>query len=218
MKKKIFILVVVIIAIIITTIICIKLLNKSGNNENYDKYDVIASIIADKTSVKPGDEITIKLSIEKMPDNGLGIKGINARIAYDPTKITIQQTEDDRGHICPYIVPGNLGEDMNIYLGTAGTVTDVEAGYISNINYDHKVIGIGVINDHSSTILGDVVEIKFTVNEGATGNLGMFVYPDDPMFSGFNVVGVELDENGNSITDAETSFYLNTNLEEVCVD
>ena len=221
MKKKYLILSLIILVIIIFVVVgVIFLINKNDKNAvddiDYSDYDVVASIMADKTEVSPGDELTVTLSIDKMPDNGLGIRGINARIAYDPTKLTIEQTIDEYGETCDYIVPGELGKDMNLRIGTAGVVTDVEAGYVPNKDYAHKVIGIGVINDYSSRILGDVVEIKFRVNEGATGNLRMFVYPDDPKFSGFNVVGV-IRNNDIMVTDDTTTFYLNTNIEKIRV-
>ena len=200
MKKKYLILSLIIIVIITFIVVgVIFLINKNDKNAvddiDYSEYDVVASIMADKTEVSPGDELTVTLSIDKMPDNGLGIRGINARIAYDPTKLTIEKTTDQFGFECDYIVPGNLGEDMAMHVGSAGIVTDVEAGYVPNKDYAHKVIGIGVINDYTSTILGKVVEIKFRVNEGATGNLRMFIYPDEPKFSGFNVVGVYIDDD-----------------------
>ena len=219
MKKKYLILSLIILVIIIFVVVgVIFLINKNDKNAvddiDYSDYDVVASIMADKTEVSPGDELTVTLSIDKMPDNGLGIRGINARIAYDPTKLTIEQTIDEYGETCDYIVPGELGKDMNLRIGTAGVVTDVEAGYVPNKDYAHKVIGIGVINDYSSRILGNVVEIKFKVNEGATGNLRMFIYPDEPKFSGFNVVGVV--KNGEiMVTKEDTSYYLNTNIENV---
>lgn len=219
MKKKYLILSLIILVIIIFVVVgVIFLINKNDKNAvddiDYSDYDVVASIMADKTEVSPGDELTVTLSIDKMPDNGLGIRGINARIAYDPTKLTIEKTVDEYGESCDYIMPGELGEDMNLRLGTAGFVTDAEAGYVPNKDYAHKVIGIGVINDYSSRILGNVVEIKFKVNEGATGNLRMFIYPDEPKFSGFNVVGVI--KNGEiMVTKEDTSYYLNTNIENV---
>lgn len=219
MKKKYLILSLIILVIIIFVVVgVIFLINKNDKNAvddiDYSDYDVVASIMADKTEVSPGDELTVTLSIDKMPDNGLGIRGINARIAYDPTKLTIEKTVDEYGESCDYIMPGELGEDMNLRLGTAGFVTDAEAGYVPNKDYAHKVIGIGVINDYSSRILGNVVEIKFKVNEGATGNLRMFIYPDEPKFSGFNVVGVV--KNGEiMVTKEDTSYYLNTNIENV---
>ena len=219
MKKKYLILSLIILVIIIFVVVgVIFLINKNDKNAvddiDYSDYDVVASIMADKTEVSPGDELTVTLSIDKMPDNGLGIRGINARIAYDSTKLTIEKTVDEYGESCDYIMPGELGEDMNLRLGTAGFVTDAEAGYVPNKDYAHKVIGIGVINDYSSRILGNVVEIKFKVNEGATGNLRMFIYPDEPKFSGFNVVGVV--KNGEiMVTKEDTSYYLNTNIENV---
>ena len=220
MKKKYLILsLIIVIIIVIIFIVAIALKNKNNEDDStdsvdYSDYDVVASIMADKTEVSPGDELTVTLSIDKMPDNGLGIRGINARIAYDPTKLTIEKTVDEYGESCDYIMPGELGEDMNLRLGTAGFVTDAEAGYVPNKDYAHKVIGIGVINDYSSRILGNVVEIKFKVNEGATGNLRMFIYPDEPKFSGFNVVGVV--KNGEiMVTKEDTSYYLNTNIENV---
>ena len=42
----------------------------------------------------------------------------------------------------------------------------------------------------------------------------MFVYPDDPKFSGFNVVGVMRNDD-IMVTDVTTTFYLNTNIEKV---
>ena len=222
MKKKYLILSLIIIVIITFIVVgVIFLINKNDKNAvddiDYSEYDVVASIMADKTEVSPGDELTVTLSIDKMPDNGLGIRGINARIAYDPTKLTIEKTTDQFGFECDYIVPGNLGEDMAMHVGSAGIVTDVEAGYVPNKDYAHKVIGIGVINDYTSTILGKVVEIKFRVNEGATGNLRMFIYPDEPKFSGFNVVGVYIDEDGIMVSDLETTCYINSNIENVYV-
>ena len=222
MKKKYLILSLIIIVIITFIVVgVIFLINKNDKNAvddiDYSEYDVVASIMADKTEVSPGDELTVTLSIDKMPDNGLGIRGINARIAYDPTKLTIEKTTDQFGFECDYIVPGNLGEDMAMHVGSAGIVTDVEAGYVPNKDYAHKVIGIGVINDYTSTILGKVVEIKFRVNEGATGNLRMFIYPDEPKFSGFNVVGVYIDDDGIMMSDLETTCYINSNIENVHV-
>ena len=222
MKKKYLILSLIIIVIITFIVVgVIFLINKNDKNAvddiDYSEYDVVASIMADKTEVSPGDELTVTLSIDKMPDNGLGIRGINSRIAYDPTKLTIEKTTDQFGFECDYIVPGNLGEDMAMHVGSAGIVTDVEAGYVPNKDYAHKVIGIGVINDYTSTILGKVVEIKFRVNEGATGNLRMFIYPDEPKFSGFNVVGVYIDDDGIMMSDLETTCYINSNIENVHV-
>ena len=222
MKKKYLILSLIIIVIITFIVVgVIFLINKNDKNAvddiDYSEYDVVASIMADKTEVSPGDELTVTLSIDKMPDNGLGIRGINARIAYDPTKLTIEKTTDQFGFECDYIVPGNLGEDMAMHVGSAGIVTDVEAGYVPNKDYAHKVIGIGVINDYTSTILGKVVEIKFRVNEGATGNLRMFIYPNEPKFSGFNVVGVYIDEDGIMVSNLETTCYINSNIENVHV-
>ncbi len=223
MKKKYLILsLIIVIIIVIIFIVAIALKNKNNEDDStdsvdYSNYDVVASIMADKTEVKPGDELTVRLSIDKMPDNGLGIRGINARIAYDPTKLTIEKTTDQFGFECDYIVPGNLGEDMAMHVGSAGIVTDVKAGYVPDKDYAHKVIGIGVINDYTSTILGKVVEIKFRVNEGATGNLRMFIYPNEPKFSGFNVVGVYIDEDGIMVSNLETTCYINSNIENVHV-
>lgn len=215
-KKYIFWALSIIVIILVIVILLFNMLKEdSKNNINYNNYDVVASVMADKTKVNPGDEITVKLSVDKMPDNGYGIKGINARIAYDPTKLTIEKTTDEYGFECDYIVPGDLGEDMSIRTGTAGVVTDVESGYVSGIDYAHKVIGIGTINDYTSNMTGVVVEIKFRVNEGATGNLGMFVYPQDSKYSGFNVVGVNIDEDGELVTDLNTSFYLISNIEDI---
>lgn len=218
-KKYIFLILLIIIPIVIISLLFFTKFKKdNSDNINYDEYDVVASITVDKTKVKPGDEIIVKLSIDKMPDDGYGIKGINARIGYDPAKLTIEKTVDAKGHQCDYIVPGDLGEDMGIRIGTAGVVTDVKAGYVPNINYFHKVIGIGTINDYSSNMLGVIVEIKFKVNEGATGNLGMFVYPQDNKFSGFNVIGVTIDERGQLVTDLDTSFYLKSNIEDIIIE
>ena len=193
------------------------------NQVEEDEADIVASIMADKTEVRPGDELTVTFKVDKMPDNNEGVKAINARIAYDPTKLTIQQTDDGRGHTVPYIVPGVLGDELGIELGTAGTVTDVEADKVPNVDYAHKLIGIGNAVATPAITLGTVVEIKFTVNEGATGNLGMFMYPIKPnteegldKFSGFNAAGAIYDNDLNMYkTDLSSTYYLNYNVDEV---
>ena len=192
------------------------------NQVEESEADIIASIMADKTEVRPGDEITVTFSVDKMPDNGLGLKAINARIAYDPTKLTILQTVDEYDYPCDYIVPGDLGEDMGLRLGTAGTVTDAEAGYVPGVDYAHKVIGIGKANEYPSKNPGTLLEIKFKVNEGATGNLGMFIYPIKPngeegldIYSGFNAAGAYRNESGIFETNVEDTYYLNYNIDEV---
>ena len=189
------------------------------NQVEESEADIIASIMADKTEVRPGDEITVTFSVDKMPDNGLGLKAINARIAYDPTKLTILQTVDEYDYPCDYIVPGDLGEDMGLRLGTAGTVTDAEAGYVPGVDYAHKVIGIGKANEYPSKNPGTLLEIKFKVNEGATGNLGMFIYPIKPngeegldIYSGFNAAGAYRNESGIFETNVEDTYYLNYNM------
>lgn len=193
------------------------------NQVEEDEADIVASIMADKTEVRPGDELTVTFKVDKMPDNNEGVKAINARIAYDPTKLTIQQTDDGRGHTVPYIVPGVLGDELGIELGTAGTVTDVEADKVPNVDYAHKLIGIGNAVATPAITLGTVVEIKFTVNEGATGNLGMFIYPIksnndeglDP-YSGFNAAGATYNNELNMYeTDLSSTYYLNYNVDEV---
>ena len=192
------------------------------NQVEESEADIIASIMADKTEVRPGDEITVTFNVDKMPDNGLGLKAINARIAYDPTKLTILQTVDEYDYPCDYIVPGDLGEDMGLRLGTAGTITDEVAGYVPGVDYDHKVIGIGKANEYPSRNPGTLLEIKFRVNEGATGNLGMFIYPIKPngeegldKYSGFNAAGAYRNENGIFETNVEDTYYLNYNIDEV---
>ena len=193
------------------------------NQVEEDEADIVASIMADKTEVRPGDELTVTFKVDKMPDNNEGVKAINARIAYDPTKLTIQQTDDGRGHTVPYIVPGVLGDELGIELGTAGTVTDVEADKVPNVDYAHKLIGIGNAVATPAITLGTVVEIKFTVNEGATGNLGMFIYPIksnndeglDP-YSGFNAAGATYNNELNMYeTDLSSTYHLNYNVDEV---
>ena len=186
-----------------------------------DEADIVASMMADKTEVKPGDELTVTFRVDKMPDNGFGINCINARIAYDPTKLTILQTKDQFGFDCDYIVPGDLGDDLAIRLGSAGTVTDAEAGYVPNVDYAHKVIGIGSAITYTATNPGVVVEMKFRVNEGATGNLGMFMYPirqngEEGLdkYSGFNSAGVYREGN-LFLTDLDSTYYLNYNIDEV---
>ena len=192
------------------------------NQVEESEADIIASIMADKTEVRPGDEITVTFNVDKMPDNGLGLKAINARIAYDPTKLTILQTVDEYDYPCDYIVPGDLGEDMGLRLGTAGTVTDTPANEVPNVDYAHKVIGISQANAYTSRNPGTLLEIKFRVNEGATGNLGMFIYPIKPnnedgldKFSGFNAAGAYRNESGIFETNVEDTYYLNYNIDEV---
>ena len=192
------------------------------NQVEESEADIIASIMADKTEVRPGDEITVTFNVDKMPDNGLGLKAINARIAYDPTKLTILQTVDEYDYPCDYIVPGDLGEDMGLRLGTAGTVTDTPANEVPNVDYAHKVIGISQANAYPSRNPGTLLEIKFRVNEGATGNLGMFIYPIKPngeegldKFSGFNAAGAYRNESGIFETNVEDTYYLNYNIDEV---
>ena len=192
------------------------------NQVEESEADIIASIMADKTEVRPGDEITVTFNVDKMPDNGLGLKAINARIAYDPTKLTILQTVDEYDYPCDYIVPGDLGEDMGLRLGTAGTVTDTPANEVPNVDYAHKVIEISQANAYTSRNPGTLLEIKFRVNEGATGNLGMFIYPIKPnnedgldKFSGFNAAGAYRNESGIFETNVEDTYYLNYNIDEV---
>lgn len=49
------------------------------NQVEEDEADIVASIMADKTEVRPGDELTVTFKVDKMPDNNEGVKAINAK-------------------------------------------------------------------------------------------------------------------------------------------
>ncbi len=183
------------------------------NEVEKDEADIVASMTADKTEVKPGDVITVTFSIDKMPDNGLGMSSFNARIGYDPTKVTLNKTTDPTtNREYDYIVPGDLGEDMGLRLGYVAGVTDAEANVVEGVDYAHKVISMGTANLYPSINPGVLVQMQFTVNEGATGNLGMFVYPGG---NGFTALAMVENASGIIENDIDSTCYLDYNIDEI---
>ncbi len=211
MNKKILALVIIILIVLTATIIVVSLNNK---NEEKDKeankpVDIIYSLVADKTEVKPGDTLEVKFTLDKLPDNGYGVGAMNIRIAFDSSKLTLEKTTNDFDETVDYIVPGVIGEEFGIGYDSP-RVKETE-------NSSEMVISLAAAKSSVNAVknTGEIFTIKFKVNDDATGNVGLHIVKLEDGKYDFATSGVIKDELGRKGVDTNSTYDINTNVEQV---
>lgn len=181
---------------------------ENGSGRTPTNSDVVCSFNANKTEVTAGDIIDVTITLDKLPDNGLGVCAFSSRIAFDPTKVEpIDNSEEGYGF---YLTPGEAGINMNLKRGSAAII---------NVPNDPtlKMLSIGAFTNSSSGVEdpGILATIKFKVKEEAEGNLGIFLLSDSVEDNGFSVAGAYINELGQIRVDSSVTYYVNSNLSQV---
>ena len=186
---------------------------KYENSIEESAADIVCSLTADKTEVVPGDVVTVSFSVTKMPANGLGIRAFSARMVYDSSKLELNNYYDeDYEENFVDIQAGKVGKKLGFMPGSATVVA--ESGME---NRNRISMGLAVDSALSAKSEGDVVVMKFTVKEGATGPIEFYLKSDSVEDDGFAVAGNKYDENDNLVVDGDMTYYVSTNLDELKV-
>ena len=193
--------------------------NHDGVTE--ENADFVVSYTADKTELQKGEEFTVTISVDKLPENGKGIVSLSSRIAYDsnvlePLKCGI--TEDENGNEIPdengteyfYIVPGTLGKKLNFEIGYAGLISVPEEP--SNI----KALSFGTAKTMKNpTEPGVFATIKFRAKTDATeSDAKLMLLQDGITYNGFAIAGKKYDGQ-RWVTDPNNTFFIKSNLSNV---
>ena len=185
---------------------------ENGSGRTPTNSDVVCSFNANKTEVTAGDIIDVTITLDKLPDNGLGVCAFSSRIAFDPTKVEVLECGKDgvEGTGYKYIMPGEAGRKLGLNFGSAGIIN---APGDDNM----KMLSMGCFGDSSDGVKdpGVVATIKFKVKEGAKGNLGLFLLKDDATNNGFSVAGAYINDLGEIRVDSFVTYYVNSNLSQV---
>ena len=214
LKKKVFILAAAVLMTVsmIPASVFAAVVNKYENTGTADAADIVFGVNSSSTNVQPGDTFTVKITVDKVPSNGLGISSLGLKIAYDSTKVELVDDGDS------YQLAGAL----NIEDYTDGVDADVDADAT-----DRVITITGAKEATSKTLLkttGDFAILTFKAKDTVTkGNLGMYVkgtydFEKDGatlMSKGFVASGVSVDGDDNLQIDDTVVLFLNSNLESL---
>ena len=174
---------------------------------------IVMSLNSSSTAIKPGDKFTVTLSLDKLPDNNLGVGSVSFRLVYDDTKVSATKETTPFGEI-PKLVAGPVGTFLNI--GDAGFGTSDKG----------ETIAVGMSTDSRAAYkcpTGDVLTLEFTALDTVTpGSIEMYMAAnyEDPSgdktknIPGFSVSGVKL-EGTTASPDDTMPVYLNSNLDDM---
>lgn len=129
-----------------------------------------------------GDMISVKLLINKYPNNGL--QNISIKIGWDNNNLEIATagmvegaTGSQANQI--YVKPGPVGTDLGVVANRIGNATS------SSIVHDADVDGVKYINlgytaqaGYPSEQVGEILELQFKVRDNAAGDCEVFVLND----------------------------------------
>ena len=185
--------------------------------------DVIYSLNADKTTVHPGDTVNVTLTLEKW-NTDYGVNALSFRLYYNSDQLTCVKKSNGR---VDFDI-GDVGSLLNTNALT-GLVDAAEVGYekfrtlsFAGTTSDPE------INSETDEVNGHmrddfykgkpVITMKFTVNEGASGPLDIYLKSANGM-DGFNT-SVSTYDNETSMwgTNTRTTFFVKSNLDELKVE
>lgn len=190
--------------------------NKSGVTP--ENAEAVISYTPDKTTLVPGEIVTLTVSLDKMTPNG--ICAFSTRIGYDNTKLEVLKCDSD-GEIGEgtsyrfiYVNPGKIGKGLRAGVGSARVLGEsfTELSTISAIS-----IADAVSSDLAVKGAGEIFQIQFKVKENATGGVNLFVFKDDAKYAGIDIGGVGIDENGKTHVERPNPIYLNINTNNMTI-
>lgn len=189
-----------------------KYTNASGVTE--DNADIVCSFGLNKTELAPGDEFEVSISLDKLPDNGLGIRSFNAAIAFDPTQVEIDSYEDEFEFTNYDVTIGEVGEALDLTTSSpAVRVCDTDSS-LNQISF-----GAAVTPEKAVRISGNIMTLTFRVKDTASGNIKMFLLSDSVEDNGFSVTGVKkvMDpETGKNqfLVDGDVTYFVKDTMSE----
>ena len=180
--------------------------NKAGVTE--ENAEVVMSYMLDNTTPQPGDVITLTITLDKLPSNGLGLRALSNRIGYDPEKIEPVGEVDEWGDYVPELIPGPVGTKLGLNSNSAAVIN------VPTSNY-YKCLSYGCYTG-TSKVAGVVCQFKFTVKDNAEiGKADLFILATQAPYAGFDLGGAKRNENGQIVFSPISSWYVKTNMSEL---
>lgn len=164
--------------------------------------DIVCSLMADKTDVKPGDVVTVTFTLDKVPAGG--VVAINTRLLYDSTKLSLNKYNDRYN----YVVPGEVAEALGYRVGKDAVADDPDVENAKVISY-----GMAEDVDFTCTETGTIMTYKFTVTDNASGKIDMYL--KSIAEGGLSLSSTKEGNDGMINVDTDVVTYLKTNLDEV---
>ena len=182
--------------------------NKPGVTE--ENAEVVMSYMLDNTTPQPGDVITLTITLDKLPSNGLGIRSISNRIAYDPENLEPMIVGNTPK---AYLIPGDIGTELGLSSRSAGLINVPTSSYYKCLSF-----GCAVIGDLAVTEPGVVCQFKFTVKDNATiGKADLFILAENAPYAGFDLGGNTINDKGQLVLQRPSSWYVVSNMNELTV-
>lgn len=188
------------------TVADMKYTNKSGVTA--DNAEVALSYNVDKTTLTPGDTVTLTVSLNKLPSNGLGIRAISSKIAYDKTKMEVVQEENKFGKKVVSVIVGEVGAELKFGTGSAGIQTLSGSDTLEFVS-----IASAVNPDEATLLTGVVYQLKFKVKDNASGNVDLFLMKEGLPYKGFDISGNKYNEKDELRAHRPESWYVSTNMD-----
>jgi len=186
--------------------------NKAGVTE--ENAEVVMSYMLDNTTPQPGDVITLTITLDKLPSNGLGIRSISNRIGYDPEKLEPVTVETWYGEKVPELIPGTAGKQLRLDSDSAAIINVPTSNYYKCISY-----GCAVVGDLAVTEPGVVCQFKFIVKDNATiGKADLFILAENAPYAGFDLGGNTVNDKGQIVLQRPSSWYVISNMNELTIE
>ena len=189
-------------------------LERYVNTVSQDQAQIVMSFNSSSTDIKPGDTFTVTLSMDKLPENGLGVGSISFKMAYDSSKVTAKTKTTPSGEI-PDLTKGPVGTFLSMKNAAFATVGDLTT----------ITVGMATASDEAwECPTGEVLSIEFTAKEELTpGTFDMFMVKstvdasgdNTQNVAGFEVSGVKSIGDGKFEADNTLPVYLNSNLDQM---
>ena len=216
MKSLIFTLIILMAVVIVPNV-------KAAENEPprytnltpYDEADVLFSLNADKTTVKPGDVVSVTLTLDDWRTE-YGVLALSGRIYYNHEQLTFNRKYSDLMEEDIYdVTVGPVGEFLGIRDYSAVVVAP-EDGYDDKFNTISFAMIAGSPEAYTRNSLKgkSVFTMYFTVNEGVTGPIDIYLKSADKGQDGFNTA-VAIKEGDLMGVNTRTTFYVSSNLNEL---
>ena len=194
---------------------------KYTNSTTEGAADVVYSLNADKTKVHPGDTVKVTLTLENW-NTEYGINALSFRLYYNTDQLTCVKKSNGR---VDFDI-GEVGELLDTKALT-GLSDNEEAGYenfhtlsFASTTSDPE---INSETDEENEHMHDnfykgksVITMKFTVNEGASGPLDIYLKNADGE-DGFNT-SVSTFDGDLWGTNTRTTFFVKSNLDDLMVE
>lgn len=183
--------------------------NKPGVTE--ENAEVVMSYMLDNTTPQPGDVITLTITLDKLPSNGLGIRSLSNRIGYDPEKLEPMIVDNTPK---AYLIPGEVGTELGLSSKSAGLINVPTSNYYKCLSF-----GCAVSGDFAVTESGVFCKIRFKVKDDVTvGKVDLFILATQAPYAGFDLGGNKYDSNDNLVFNAISSWYVKTNMNELTIE